>query len=117
MEEKECPTKTAISLIAHEIVHIGQPSFTALSVLGELEAYEFQYQIQKELGNIPSKNLTEIHELVEDTNYLHEITSQDLGKGRELIKKQCSACGYGLIPRWPGLVFGKREPAMLPVSK
>lgn len=65
----EAGTRTAkdtwsISLIAHEAKHYEQGLFTALSVYGELEAWQLQMKVLRGLGAPPThKNLLAIEKL------------------------------------------------------
>lgn len=53
---KEAEDAWSISLIAHEAKHYEQGLFTALSVYGELEAWQLQMKVLRDLG-VPPTNL------------------------------------------------------------
>ena len=96
------PNNGIIALFAHEISHLSQDPIVAGSVVGELEAYEVQYQVTLELGGsiLKGSTLADIHKFY-DSHDIYNLTDEEMDIARKLIKKQCSTCGYSAIPGNP----------------
>jgi hypothetical protein len=101
-----------LNLIAHEALHLKQGVFTALSVYGELEAWQWGFRIYQTLGGkIFNSSLNELMGL--PLNYNREI----LQKVRFLMQDYAGK-GYriDLLPRYPlwkeiGHAFSGKVPA------
>jgi hypothetical protein len=68
------------SLLAHEVKHLEQGLLEALSVRGELVAWQFQFDMLRQLSSTPSDRAW--HELRE----LDPTSHADLKRARKLIK-------------------------------
>jgi len=97
------PSDSQVALFAHEISHLNQNPLVSASVIGELLAYETQYQVLGELsGNYPhSGALFEIHNLV-NTEDIYSSTLTEQNNARKLILNMCNTCNYEKIPYYPG---------------
>jgi hypothetical protein len=99
-----------LNLIAHEALHLKQGVFTALSVYGELEAWQLGFRIYQTLGgNIFNSSLNELMGL--PLNYNREM----LQRVRFLMQDYAGK-GYriDLLPRYPlwkeiGHIFTGKE--------
>jgi hypothetical protein len=86
-----------LNLVAHEALHLRQRLFTALSVYGELEAWQLGFRVYKAMGGPISSSV------------LNELMSLPLSYDRELLQKvrflmqDYAGKGYriDLLPRYP----------------
>jgi hypothetical protein len=96
-----------LSLFVHEVRHLQQGFFTALSVYGELDAWQLGFRVYQNLtGQLPSGRGGNSHEA------LLEIMSLPLGWDRQVLRRaqtlmqEYAGKGYraDLLPLYP---FGK----------
>jgi hypothetical protein len=86
-----------LNLVAHEALHLRQRMITALSVYGELEAWQLGFRVYKAMGGPISSSV------------LNELMSLPLSYDRELLQKvrflmqDYAGKGYriDLLPRYP----------------
>jgi hypothetical protein len=86
-----------LSLIAHEALHLKQRFITALSVYGELEAWQLGFRVYQSLGGVIFGSA------------LNELMSLPVGYDRDMLQKvrflmkEFAGKGYriDLLPRYP----------------
>jgi hypothetical protein len=86
-----------LSLVVHEVRHLQQGLFTALSVYGELDAWQVDFNFKKSLtGKYPSPLIEELCALP------LQLDRQVLGKSRDLMQAFAGK-GYriDLLPIYP----------------
>lgn len=94
-----------LSLVAHEAKHLEQGALVALSVYGELEAWQLQHEVYKELLNDPRASLGP------HWNQLSALppnfSRSNLEQARELMRKAAPGYRIDLLPLYPAHVeFG-----------
>lgn len=85
-----------LSLIVHEACHLQQGLVTALSVYGELEAWQKGFSFQREIQNGKSSGL--IDELL---SIPRGWKRSDLLRARELMKQYSPGYKIDLLPLYP----------------
>ena len=100
---KEARDAWSLSLIAHEARHYEQGLFTALSVYGELEAWQLQMKVLRELG-VPPKNKELL--AIEKLKWSHD--PKVLREAARLMKQYDPNYRIDLLPLNP-LSFGIRS--------
>ena len=100
---KEARDAWSISLIAHEARHYEQGLFTALSVYGELEAWQLQMKVLRDLG-VPPKNKQLL--AIEKMKLSHD--PKVLREAARLMKQYDPNYRINLLPLNP-LFFGIKD--------
>jgi RHS repeat-associated protein len=105
------PTNSKVALLGHEFTHLGQSPELALSVIGELLAYEVQYQIIFELTGNPTSDtrLVKIHDFVTNNN-IHSVSFREQEEARQNIIDMNPNGGYEKLPYFPGNIILKPKP-------
>ncbi|MDY6878331.1 MAG: hypothetical protein SWK90_19295 [Chloroflexota bacterium] len=91
-----------LALIAHEAKHLEQGPVVALSVYGELEAWQVQYEVFKEIVGASPGTYEERMAWDELSQIPLSYSRDDLEKARELIQ-YLAGPDYPIneIPLWP----------------
>lgn len=87
----------AWTLLIHEVKHLQQGFFTALSIYGELDAWQYQFQVSKKITRKPLSPLAE-----EILSLPLNMDRGNLKKARQLMTRYAGK-GYGanLLPLYP----------------
>jgi hypothetical protein len=75
-----------LALVVHEAKHLEQGPFVALSVYGELEAWQIEYLVFKELIGTPPGTYEKRMAWDELSEIPLSYSRDDLGRARELIQ-------------------------------
>ena len=90
----------AWTLLIHEVRHLQQGIFTAFSIYGELDAWQYQFQVSKKIIQKPLSPLAE------------EILSLPLNMDRDNLRK-----AQQLMTRYAGKLYGAFLLPLYPIHK
>jgi hypothetical protein len=90
----------AWTLLIHEVRHLQQGMLTALSIYGELDAWQYQFQVSKKIINKPLSPLAE------------EILSLPLKMDRDNLRK-----ARQLMTRYAGKSYGANWLPLYPIHR
>lgn len=109
---KEAKDAWSISLIAHEAKHYEQGLATALSVYGELEAWQLQMKVLRDLGSPPK---SEAWSAIEKLKLSHD--PKILQEAARLMKQVDPNYRINLLPLNPLNVLDYLRPKNKPLPK
>jgi hypothetical protein len=96
-QETTLANPNAWALLVHEIRHLQQGMLTALSIFGELDAWQYQFQLQKKLTGHQN------HPIIEELLSLPlNMQRENLEHARQLMTQFAGkSYGAGLLPLYP----------------
>ena len=87
----------AWTLLIHEVRHLQQGFLTALSIYGELDAWQYQFQVSKKIIRKPLSPLAE-----EILSLPLNMDRNNLQRARQLMTRYAGKCyGANLLPLYP----------------